>query len=177
MHGVAQFQVAGIVMQSPEVSTLQNGVTRAKVLVAVDIFSFVDGQSRKNTTWFRFVYFRDQAKKAIERMRKGTRVFVSGPIEQYSMRIGDTDVNFHRFVPDVTRMLVSAKECDAMRAGWNQVGSEEVRPSSVSEEEAPPGPAADSPRQQQETMPEKGESSEPAPAEQDTTEGDEPLPF
>lgn len=77
--------IIGNLGRDPEMRYTASGTAVTQFSVAVNRNSRDEnGEWRKETEWFRVVLFRDQAERAAEWLRKGTKVYVEGRIQTRS---------------------------------------------------------------------------------------------
>ena len=83
MAGINKVILVGNLGNDPDVRTMPNGDTVAKISVATSE-SWNDkntGERREVTEWHRIVFYRRQAEVAGEYLRKGSKVYVEGRLK------------------------------------------------------------------------------------------------
>ena len=74
--------IIGNLGRDPEMRYTSSGTAVTQFSVAVNRNTRDEaGEWKKETEWFRVVLFRDQAERAAEWLRKGTKVFIEGRIQ------------------------------------------------------------------------------------------------
>lgn len=89
----------GNLVDDPELRFTPSGVAMAKVALAVNrSWKGKDGEWQEETSFFRGTVWREQAESVAESLQKGTRVIVSGRLEQ---RRWETDQGENRSVVEI----------------------------------------------------------------------------
>jgi single-strand DNA-binding protein len=89
----------GNLVDDPELRFTPSGVAMAKVALAVNRrWRGQDGEWQEQTSFFRGTVWREQAETVAESLQKGTRVIVSGRLEQ---RRWETDEGENRSVVEI----------------------------------------------------------------------------
>lgn len=89
----------GNLVDDPELRFTPSGVAMAKVALAVNrSWKGKDGEWQEETSFFRGTVWREQAESVAESLQKGTRVIVSGRLEQ---RRWETDQGESRSVVEI----------------------------------------------------------------------------
>ncbi len=89
----------GNLVDDPELRFTPSGVAMAKVAMAVNrSWKGKDGEWQEETSFFRGTVWREQAESVAESLQKGTRVIVSGRLEQ---RRWETDQGESRSVVEI----------------------------------------------------------------------------
>lgn len=74
--------IIGNLGRDPEMRYTPSGLPVTQFSVAVNRNTRDDsGEWKKETEWFRIVLFRDQAERAAEWLRKGTKVYIEGRLQ------------------------------------------------------------------------------------------------
>jgi len=81
----------GNLVDDPELRFTPSGVAMAKVRFAVNRRYQRQGEWQEETSFFGGTLWRDQAENAAESLQKGTRVIVTGRLEQRSWETQDGD--------------------------------------------------------------------------------------
>ena len=88
----------GNLVDDPELRFTPSGVAMAKIRLAVNRRWQKDGEWQEDTSFFTGTVWREQAESAAESLQKGTRVIVTGRLEQRSW---ETDQGDKRSVVEV----------------------------------------------------------------------------
>lgn len=89
----------GNLVDDPELRFTPSGVAMAKIALAVNRrWRGQDGEWQEQTSFFRGTVWREQAETVAESLQKGTRVIVSGRLEQ---RRWETDEGENRSVVEI----------------------------------------------------------------------------
>lgn len=89
----------GNLVDDPELRFTPSGVAMAKIAVAVNRrWRGQDGEWQEQTSFFRGTVWREQAETVAESLQKGTRVIISGRLEQ---RRWETDEGESRSVVEI----------------------------------------------------------------------------
>ena len=88
----------GNLVDDPELRFTPSGVAMAKVRLAVSRRFQRDGEWQEQTSFFNGTLWREQAEQAAESLQKGTRVIVTGRLEQRSW---ETETGEKRSVVEV----------------------------------------------------------------------------
>jgi single-strand DNA-binding protein len=142
--------IIGNLGKDPEMRYTSSGVAVTKFSVATNRNTRDDsGEWKKETEWFNVVLFKEQAERAAEWLRKGTKVFVEGRIQTHQYeKDGQT-----RYMTELIAERFSNLD---PRQRDEEGGGDEARPARAA--------ASTSPR-----------ADAPAPAVDDFT--DDPIPF
>ena len=88
----------GNLVDDPELRFTPSGVAMAKIRLAVSRRFQRDGEWQEQTSFFNGTLWREQAEQAAESLQKGTRVIVTGRLEQRSW---ETETGEKRSVVEV----------------------------------------------------------------------------
>jgi single-strand DNA-binding protein len=88
----------GNLVDDPELRFTPSGVAMAKIRLAVNRRWQKDGEWQEDTSFFTGTVWREQAESAAESLQKGTRVIVTGRLEQRSW---ETDQGDKRSVVEI----------------------------------------------------------------------------
>ena len=81
----------GNLVEDPELRFTPSGVAMAKIRLAVNRRWQKDGQWQEDTSFFGGTVWREQAETVAESLQKGTRVIVTGRLEQRSWETPEGD--------------------------------------------------------------------------------------
>jgi len=142
--------IIGNLGRDPEMRYTPSGTAVTQFSVAVNRNTRDEaGEWKKETEWFRVVLFREQAERAAEWLRKGTKVFIEGRIQT---RQYEKDGQTHYMTE-----LIAERFANLDPRQRDEEGADDVRAS------RPVGPG-------------KAPAPEPVPAGGDDF-GDDPIPF
>lgn len=104
--------------QDPEIRTLENGVSLARISIATtETFKNKSGERVSHTEWHSVILWRGLAEVAEKYLKKGHQVYIEGRIKSRSWE--DKDTGQKRFaieiIGDQLTMLTSKKESETTR--------------------------------------------------------------
>lgn len=90
MSNATAITVVGNLTREPELRFSRTGKPACDLGIATDYRAFIDGEwQEEETSFFQAAVFGDQAERAVDRLRKGDRVIVTGRLQIRRYRDGE----------------------------------------------------------------------------------------